>query len=265
MRLTKTLGLAIMATAFLFSACHKNDEEAAKQTTCKLAKSVYYDQSGAREDSALFTYTGNNITQATATDYYYTYEYAGERVSKRNLFGTGETTPAYFQQITYNTDGTPAKIETRVPSTGTNSDLYDRMDFQYNSGKIQKIDYTDFSNGTAEKLAEFTYTYTGSNITSVDITDLTTTPSQTYTFTYGYDSNPNYLKKQNSQIHFLDPFFGDADPTLMPLALSANNVTSLGVSGQGSTPLSYTLDEKQNLKDIKASTRSITSYTYQCQ
>lgn len=266
MNLTKTLGLAFLASALLFSSCKKDDDDdTPPAVTCKLAKSVYFDQSGLREDSARFTYTGDRITKAEATDYYYTYEYAGDRVSKRNSFSTGQTTPDYFQQLSYNSDGTPSKIETFVPTSGTNSQIYDRMEFVYSGGKIQRIDYVDFSMGTGTKVAEFLYTYTGNNITTVAIRDLTVSPAETTTFTYTYDANPNYLKKQNTQIHFLDPFFGDGDPTLMPFALSENNVASLSVDGQTAAPLTYSLDDRQNIKDIKVVNRFIIAYTYQCQ
>jgi hypothetical protein len=267
MNLTKTFGLAFLASALLLSACKKDDDDddTPANVTCKLDKSVYFDGNGAREDSALFTYTGDKITRAVTTDYYYTYEYSGDRVSRRNFFETGETTPAYFQRITYNADGTPNKIETLIPTTGTNAELYDQMNFIYSSGKLQKIDYLEYDGTTSEKTAEFTYTYTGNNITSATITDLSTTPSQSLTLNYTYDTNPNALLKQNASIYYLDPFFGDADPSLLPLTFSQNNAVSLGAQGQTPAPLTYTLDDRQNLKDIKVASRFIVAYSYKCQ
>jgi hypothetical protein len=268
MNLTKTFGLAFMATALLFSSCKKDDDDdkTPPVVTCKLAKSVYFDQNSARIDSALYTYTGDKITKATAPEYNFTYEYSGDRVSKRSFFETGETTPGFYQQYTYNTDGTLSKIETYAPFSGTNLQLYDRMDFIYNAGKIQKIEIINVSTGTSIKTADFVYTYTGNNVTTVVSTTYNATPVTT-TFTFSYDSNNNYIKKQNAQIYLLDPFFTPnyhIDPTFLPFALSANNVVSFS-SGGTPIPFAYSLNDKQDLKDIKLASKSFIEYAYQCQ
>jgi hypothetical protein len=249
----------------LFTSCKKDDDDAPAAVTCKLAKSVYFNtQTGAKVDSAAYTYTGDKITKATSPQYYYTYEYSGDRVSKRNGFKTGQTTSEFYQQYTYNTDGTISKVEVLVPG-GASGQVVDRTEFIYNAGKIQRIDYVDLSSGTAEKYLEATYTYTGNNITTVLFKDLSVSPAETLTLTYAYDSNNNFLKKQNNQIYLLDPLFIDfIDPTLLPLAISANNPTSI-VVGATTLPVTYSQDDKQNLKDIKLSAKSLVEYGYQCQ
>lgn len=97
------------------------------------------------------------------------------------------------------------------------------------------------------------------------LTNYASNPSSSNTITYTYDTKPNYFKKQHTQIHLIDPFFGDANPIYFPLAISENNVTSWSVDGGTPDALAYTLDEKQNLKDLKINNMTATSYLYQCQ
>lgn len=267
MKLTKTFGLAFMAAALLFTSCKKDDDDdGPAAVTCKLSKSVFFDQAGARDDSATYTYSGDKISKATLSDgYYYNFDYSGDKISKRSGFVAGTNTAEYYQQVSYNSDGTISKVESFEQTSGTNYAIYDRMEFVYSSGKIQKIDYFAVSGTNSQKVAEILYTYTGNNITQAKITDLSTTPSQSITYSYTYDANNNFMKKQNAQIHLIDPFFGDVDPTLLPFAISANNVASLSIVGSGSAALTYNLDDKQNLKSINVAGRSIVEYGYQCQ
>ena len=265
MNLTKTLGLAFLGAALVFTSCKKDDDDTDEpgQQTCRVSKVVYFD-AGTREDSATYTYTGDKITKATFGDgYYYTFEYSGDRVTKRSGFEKGTTTAEYYQQISYNSDGTISKIESYEPGTTSGFTVYERYEYTYASGKISKISYfvPDFS---TTRVGEYTYTYTGNNVTGVSLTDFSQTPNTTSALTYTYDTNPNYYKKQNGQIHFIDLIFGDTDPTLFPLAISENNVTRI-TGTQGGIPVSYSLDDKQNLRNFNISGDLLAQYTYQCQ
>lgn len=269
MYFTKTLSLAFLGAAILFTACKKDDDDgdAPAQQTCRVTKAVYFDDAtGSRDDSANYTYTGDKITKVTFSDgYYYNIEYAGDKVSKKSGFYAGTNTADYYQQITYRTDGTIEKIDTYVDTLGTGSNYvyWVRYEFTYASGKISKIGgFVPFL--TPDKVLEYTYTFSGNNVTSVAIADLTASPATTTTLSYTYDTNPNYYKKQNGQIHFIDALFADADPRFLPLAISDNNVTRLAGSG-GSTNISYTLDSRQNLRTLNVDGAPSVEYTYQCQ
>lgn len=47
----------------------------------------------------------------------------------------------------------------------------------------------------------------------------------------------------------IDPFLGGVDGAFLPLFYSASNVTAI-IAGNGSVPVTYTLDERQNLKEV---------------
>ena len=256
-----------MATALLFTSCKKDDKDEPAVVTCKLAKSVYFNTStGARSDSATYTYTGDKITKATSSKYYFNFEYSGDRISKRSGIQTGQTTAGYYQQFTYNSDGTLAKMESFEPSTGGTYAIYNRVVYTYNAGKIQKVEYFEVSGTTAEKLEEYAFTYTGNNVTQVIFTDVTA--NQSLTVTYTYDTNNNYFKKQNGQVYIIDPFFtdqyGDVDVVSLPFAISANNATGISVATQSAT-YGYNLDDKQNLKSLSVAGKALVEYGYQCQ
>jgi hypothetical protein len=268
MYFTKTLSLAFLGAAILFTACKKDDDDgdAPAQQTCRVMKAVYFDSTGGRGDSINYTYSGDKITKATFSDgYYYNFEYTGDRVSKKSGFAAGTNTAEYFQQITYRSDGTIEKIETHIDTLGTGSNylLYERYEYTYASGKISKIGWF-LPLFTANKVLEYTYTFTGNNVSSVAIADLTTSPATTSTLSYTYDTNPNYYKKQNGQIHFIDIIFGDSDPTLFPLAISDNNVTRV-TGPSNTTNIGYTLDSRQNLRTLNVGGAPLIEYTYQCQ
>jgi hypothetical protein len=269
MYFTKTISLAFLGAVLLFTACKKDDDDGGSsppEQTCRVMKAVYFDSTGARGDSINYTYTGDKITKATFSDgYFYNFEYAGDKVSKRSGFGAGTNTAEYYQQITYRTDGSIEKIETFIDTLGTGSNylLYERYEYTNASGKISKIGWF-VPLFTQNVVAEYAYTFTGNNVSGITISDLTSSPATTSNLTYTYDANPNYYKKQNAQIHFIDILFGDADPTLFPLAISENNVTGVASAG-GSTAISYTLDSRQNLRVLNVGGAPFVEYTYQCQ
>lgn len=268
MYFTKTLSLAFLGAALLFTACKKDDDDgdAPAQQTCRVTKAVFFDSTGARDDSVNYTYTGDKITKATFSDgYYYNFEYAGDRVSKRSGFAGGTNTAEYYQQIAYRTDGSIEKIETFIDTLGTGSNylLYERYEYTYASGKISRIDWF-VPLFTTNRVAEYAYTFSGNNVSGITISDFTTSPATTSNLSYTYDTNPNYYKKQNGQIHFIDILFGDANPTLFPLAISDNNVTRI-TGPSSSTAISYTLDSRQNLRTLTVAGAPLIEYSYQCQ
>ena len=209
----------------------------------------------------------NKVTKLSVDGGSLTYEYSGDRIIKRNYVQTGSTTPNAYDQISYNSDGTISRIES-FENSGGSYQSYWRSDFTYTSGKISKMTDYDMSMGTADKETEYTYTFTGNNITKVDLTDYTVSPAETESYNFSYDANGNYYKKQNTQAFLVDPFLGaGSDGLFLPIFFSANNVTAISI-GTFSIPVNYTLDDKQNLKDISISSPAgqyKVNYNYLCQ
>jgi hypothetical protein len=260
----------LLATGVLFLAsCHKNssdDQPAAP--TCKVTKGYLYD-SGAISDSAQYTYTDNKVTKVELNhDYYYTLEYTGEKVSRRNFFVFGTTALAAHDVISYNADGTISKIERfdDQPSLST----YERYDFTYANGKLAKV-LTWESNGAGgiTQDNDIRYVFTGNNITKEIYDDLTSgSPVASDSLTISYDAQPNYFLKQNSQYLLVDPFFVDPDPSSIAFFLSQNNITKVGYTvtdPSDVTNYSYTSDANGNFTGLNVDGQPGLKYNYQCQ
>jgi hypothetical protein len=268
MTLTKTLGLAFLGSALLFTSCKKDDDDASNNTpVCKISNEYFYEGSSTTpSDTTAYTYSGDKLSKMTlyGDDLEITIEYTGDNITKRNYIVSGSTTPIGYDQITYNSDGTISKIEIFGLVSGTTFAPVWRTEFTYTSGKISKLTEVDITSGTEEIDSEYTYTFTGNNITQVVATDPST--SQTATYNYTYDSNANYFKKHNAQAYILDSFLGN-DGAFLPVFFSANNVTGLSV-GSATAPISYTTDDNQNVKDVVIVTpqgQFKINYNYLCQ
>lgn len=269
MNVTKTLGLASLSATLLFTACKKDDESGSNATPgCKVNRALLYSGgSSVALDTSTYTYTGDKLSKITGGGEETSFEYSGDKITKINYLSAGTTTPDEVDQISYNSDGSISKIEYLDRVSGSSFQAYYRYEFTYTSGKLSKLTEYEVTNGVPEKTWEYIYTYTGNNITKVDETDYTLTPAETASYSFSYDSNNNYYKKQNIQALLTDPYFGGADGVFLPVFYSDNNVTSIG-SGPGALPISYTTDDKQNLKDVVLATPNAqfrVSYDYLCQ
>lgn len=256
--------IGIIATAVFFTSCSKEGHQ--NEPTCQVTKVYFYD-SGVKDDSATYSYMGNKVTKVqTSSTEYITYEYKGDKVVRRNfIFSGNPAVPDYHDSIAYNNDGTPARIVNFVYYNNTNFN-YARVEFTYSGGKLTKA--TIFNNdgtGQFEKEEEDTYTYTGNNITALTSVDYSSGVPQSQTINYTYDNNSNYFTKQNAQFFFVDPYIStnDFDATLLPLYFSANNVTGIG-AGALKIPVTYILDQKNNLQQVKLNGSPLVEYVYFC-
>ncbi|MBD0276708.1 MAG: hypothetical protein ICV81_01905 [Flavisolibacter sp.] len=260
MKSLKWLIVCAFSLTTIFISCKKEGNQ--NPTICRVTK-VYIFNSGVRDDSASYFYTGSKVAKVQFGDsVYYTIEYNGDKVAQRKYFSGSASIPDGYDVISYNQDGTPSKIEGFVRINNVNIN-YSKVDFSYNAGKLEKTT-TYENNGTSlVKLDESTFTYTGNNITKVTKVDITD-GSQT-TINYSYDDKNNYFKKQNSQFYFIDPYFiiDGFNSALAPLYFSSNNVNGLGSSGL-IIPVEYILDEKQNLKAIKIAGETTLEYNNFC-
>ncbi len=260
MKSLKWLIVCTLSLTTVLMSCNKEGNQ--NPAVCRVTKVYIYD-SGAKEDSATYFYTGTKVSKVQLSDgNYYTIEYNGNKVAQRKFYNGNATTPDDYDVITYNADGTPSKIESFVQINNTNV-VYNRVDFSYNAGKLDKITIFDHDGTSLKKVEESTYTYTGNNITKLTRMDIASGTQRT--FNYVYDDKSSYFKKQNSQFFFIDPFFivDGFNTSFAPLYFSSNNVTGLGFSGI-TVPFEYILDEKQNLRAIKIAGETALEYTTLC-
>lgn len=264
----KSLVIFIAATTLLF-ACKKDDTDdgGGGSTNCRNTKVVYFEGTATPYDSAVYTYTGDKVTKVQLGSSNFTLEYSGNNITKRNFFTTAGATPDMYDAITYNSDNTISKMETFYKS-GQNYVLFWRTEFAYTGGKISKVTNYEVNNNTATGWDEYTFNYTGNNITTVSLKDLTDPASPAQNINYSYDNNPNYFKKQNSNVFLVDAFYIDPELYLfLPMIFSANNVVSIS-GGAGTVNVTYELDNKQNLvnyKIMQAGTQFLRSqYIYTC-
>lgn len=258
------LSLAVIAIAGIsLTSCKKKKPDVQAEKTCKLSKIVYYD-TGVATDSISFVYQNNIPVRANFPQgFYFTFEYSGERISKRSYFEGAASLSDYYETAVYNSDGSIAKVEAfvRTNNTYTKDFVYE---FTYNGGRIQRMAVTqNDGNGIFDLITDYVYTYTGTNITRTVYTEYDpVNGNSTETFNYTYDAIPNYFAKTKN-ILLLDFLFADFDGTVLPIILSQNNVTGVQFS-IGTAPLSYTADEKQNMTSFSIAGQLLSRYFYQC-
>ena len=258
------LFLVVFTVALVFS-CKKDDSDDVKpQLTCTLAKAFYFDSVGTISDSIVYTYTGAYITKLSNAAGFATLEYTSDKVTRRNFFSAGSSTADAYDVIAYNGDGTISTIKSYV-IFGTTIQ-YAQYDFTYNGGKLSKLDLkeVDFNSGLLKPSSSSTFTYSGENISESVTTyyDDTGAVDDVATLTYAFDTNANYFRKNNAI--FTDYLFVDAlDGTIVPLLLSANNVTKV-TDGTDETALVYTLDSNQNFYEFLFGGAKYARYIYDC-
>ncbi|MFL5789850.1 MAG: hypothetical protein ACJ748_17445 [Flavisolibacter sp.] len=252
--------------ALLFSfgllSCHHDKPLVPKY---RVSKANYYSGSGTLEETGTFSYSnGNQISRIDFTgdkNYYYTFEYSAGKISKRNEFWfPGSTTADAYESISYNGDGTTSSID-YYEKDGSSYSKMERTDFTYVNGKISKITETWVNNNTNDLQQQYDYTYANGNISTVTSTDYNTTPADVETVNFTFDSNKNYFNSVFLQPFITDDSFYPVDESTMSVLLSTNNVSSEKV-GNVTTPVSYTLDDHNNLTKVSVSGFQILGYEY---
>jgi hypothetical protein len=257
-----SIGLTLFTSTF-FAACKKDDDDDGEpsENACKVTSAQY--SLGQSTINATYTYNGNQVTKVQFPTFNYTFDYTGNNISKRNYFLSAGANPEIYDQISYNTDGTISRIESYAQDTSGTSYLpAQRIDFSYSGGKLSKTSFYELDGAISDLYLENTYTYTGNNISSLSMKEITDTGDITGTVNYTYDTNPNYFKKQNSQAYMIDILFNPIlldDGSFLPMVFSENNVTKISTSD-----ITYESDTRQNVTNVKVGANSLARYTYQC-
>jgi len=257
----------LIVGAFVLPSCQKEPDGSVltpPTVKCQIVKAEYLDGTGGIDDTSGYVYTNDKLTRINHTDYYNTLEYNGNKVTKKNYHETGSTAPDGYDQFVYNGDGTLAKADFyAIDPSNQQAHLLISVEFTYSAGKVtklsEKIDTN--SNGVLDPIYEYTYTYTGNNITRTVVKDLVA--NATENIDYEYDSNPNYFPKDPSAL-LTDILFEDYSGDILPLVLSANNVTKVIQTGT-SVAVSYSTDTNKNLTELKINSIPVVKYYHKCQ
>lgn len=265
--------LFLLAVMTLLAACQKEPDMIDKQAAnaCKPMKEYSYGISGALIDSASYEYTNEKLTKAhLGGEEYISYEYDGNNVKKRSVFEAGQTAPYAYQLLSYNQDGTLAKIVSYFDG-GAGWLKMDSTLFNYSNSKLSSLKIYSLpvmtSSQTLTLEEEDQFIYTGNNITKlIEKSYIDGNLEGEDAFLFTYDTKPNYLKKQSSRFLQTDPFWMDFNPSYSLFAVSENNVIKVQdeATPQDSATYSYAEDAQGNVTELKVNGTSFLRYVYQC-
>lgn len=254
--------LALSLSGLLLTSCKKGPSTETSKSA-KVKSEVLYDENGNKTYSVAYTYTENNVTKAEVIgddNMYFTFEYNGDKVVKKNYFSGSSTASTEFDKVNYNSDGTISSIE-HYTNTGSTETKVSVIDFNYSNGKVSKLVRSQISNGTTHMISQHDFTYTNGNITSEKITDAIT-PDKPLTITYTYDNKENYYNKLFTQPALIA--FELSEEGSSP-AFNTNNEISISTSYMGTTStgnISYTLNNNNYLADIKVDGKTRIKFNY---
>lgn len=245
------------STLFILNACNKSSDTTVQppKQKCKLLKAIYF-QNGVAADSTEFVYTDTLVTKTDeASGRYYTFEYSNGNLVKRNHFLKGTTEPAAYTSFTYNADNNITAIEIYTGITKNRS-----YDFTYTSGKLNKVIAKLFYSPAGIEITdyEYTYTYSGDNITQAIITG-----SQTATVNYTYDNAENHLKKRTNAF-LIEPYYFTREGSLYPYFFSKNNIAGIVYNGGPNSPHTYLTNSSGYLTEISMGGKIAVRYEYEC-
>jgi hypothetical protein len=269
MRIIPTLkqtGIVCML-AMAITACQKEISKETgtgntNPTGCQLSKITYYDSSGMADDTAGLVYTNNKITRVNFSGYYINLIYTNNRVTRINYFEKSGTPYDFYDSVRYTSAG---KIESLIYySTGSGADQPSGgyvLTYNGDGTTAKMIEKVDNGGTTLEDAWEYAYTYTAQSITKMTVTELTIPLS--FPLTYTYDNSTNHFSKFPAEFIFADNImfgissvqFGFASPFLF----SKNNISSV----QG-VPVTYVTDSKGNLTEVKSGGIRMVLYEYKC-
>lgn len=251
----------------IFSCQSEPDDLLNPSLDCKVVKAYEYQSGGTIHDSIAYTYTNDKITKVEyLSDHsFYTLDYNGDRIVKKNYFFNGSATSDGYDIMSYTPDGTLNEVNTYFDFLGSVTHLQ-KISLTYTMDKLTKLTtYFIDQNNQAQMEREDLFTYTGGNVTKyVNKSYAFGTLDRTDSSAMEYDNLPNYYRKQGSQFLLTDPFYNlDADGVVF--ALSQNNLIKGRTLPNGDwVTLTYTPDEKGNLSTVSVDGEIGIRYFYKC-
>lgn len=256
----------ILAAGFVccFLACQKEPDDAFLiPTGCKLDEIHYFD-ANVPYDTVGLEYSGDRVSKANYADHEISLVYSGNLVVKRNYYNPGSSVVGAYEDFIYNPDSTLGRVDFFVNDPGFPAPvLIIQYSFSYVGGKLSLLEAKLDTSGTGPvPLVEYHYEHTGNNITRLIGRDLINQSSDT--INYSFDATINYYSK-NPALWLTDQLFAEFNGVLLPLALSANNVTSLFFNDGSATQFTYTETDKAEIESIRIDGDLAARYKYKCQ
>lgn len=251
MRQISTLSLLIATLSLLsLNSCQKGPDDTTPDgnSKCQLSSIYYFNWQGQIFDSMKYIYDGDKLSKLKSGDYYFAFEYTGDKITKRKMYDA-DTVLADYDTIAYNSDGTVAYIKSYWDYFGQIQPSSQYF-FTYNNGKLTKFEEYDIHNASTQlELVGITnYTYTGNNISRAVHTDYRISGTLVDTLNYSYDNKKNYFTSHNVLVTDYY-FFDDLDYSLLPLFFSANNVTNVN-DEPDNYPVEYKVDGNDNIYEL---------------
>ena len=267
--LIRSLLPLLIVSAFVLSSCQKEPDGSVltpPTPKCQLVRAEYLDGQGGVDDTSGYVYSGDRLTLIKHMNHSNSLEYTNDRISKKFYQDAGSASPDAYDQFIYNPDGTLSKADFYVYGAGQVPVLLISIEITYSGGKptkvTEKVDTTSAGTGPLIAIYEYTYTYTGNNITRTAVKDLIGNTTQNVD--YEYDSNANFFPKSPSTL-LTDLLFEDYAGDLLPLVFSTNNVTRIVPPGAPAVNVSYVTDSNKNLTELRINGMAIVKYSHKCQ
>ena len=104
---------AVMALIiFLVAGCSKSNDN--NGGSCNISTIIQYDGAPGLPsiiDNVVYSYTDGKVTKVDMSDWYLTFEYAGNKLAKRTIYEKGIATPFEYETLSFNPDGTLSEIQ----------------------------------------------------------------------------------------------------------------------------------------------------------
>jgi hypothetical protein len=259
--------LAVIAT---LAGCMKFETYpvTAQSNGCKISTMYLYGATGSINDTARFTWTGNNITKVVLNAYHYDIEYDGSLVTRRNFYLPGATTPDHYDRIVYNPAANYILTRYELFEEDAPGSYYraDSTVYQFTNGFMTGL--TQWTRAAASDpiavLRRKLYTYNGSNLSQVqDIRYHNGAPADTTITSVSTNSDPNYYRAIHDWFWAISPMWVNDHQEALKNSLTRDAVAQETI---GSIPIqySYTTDAKGNLEEMRGNGVRSTRFAYNC-
>jgi hypothetical protein len=269
MRKRKLLVPVLLAFAALAS-CMKYETYPVpeKPNGCKVSKMYLYGGGGAGNDTATFTWTGNNITAVALNAFRYNVDYDGALVTKRTFFQGNSTTPFRYDQFIYNPAANYIITRYELFEADTSGAFYrsDSTVFQYSGNALTS--FTQYERSAANMPMEIRkkkqLSYVASNLSLLtNINYMNAVATDTTSATISVYAEPNHFRAINDHFWMVNPLWVADDMDVVQFALTQDAIAQIAAGGQSSVR-TYVSDDKGNLSEYRESGVLQARFQYNC-
>ncbi len=269
----KKVQIAIYITiiVFVFLACQKEIQPITPTIpqpvadSCRLSESHYYGGGGVH-DSALYIYTGDQLTKLSGNNYEVRYFYNGGTIHYMEYYTKPSMELYRVDTFEFNANNTLNRVRIHDYDEFWQTDtVYTILDFIYSGNRLTRVvryDEWAYQPGQPDTLYN-DFIYSGNNITKLLMSD----PGGVFdSVVYSFDTNPNYFNPRSNYFFLQDPFFRihvGMEPHL-PYFLSENNVINFRIYDTVDYPITYQVDSSNRPLHVSQGGFDYMGYKYEC-